>query len=88
MMKRNYVTPMIAVEYYELTQSIAACVKRFNSLDAACIVDDEDATDPMRDLAWDGWFIAGSCTVNEIPTGMGAEDGFCYHTNANAAFVS
>ena len=88
MMKRNYVTPVIAVEHYELTQSIAACVKRFNLLEAACIVDDEHATEHMKDLAWDGWFISGNCTNNEIPINMGAEDGFCYHTNASAAFVS
>ena len=85
-MKRNYVTPAIAVEYYNLTQSIAVCDRKIGLTDSLCVINDyEDATDDMREWAYDKWFLAG---CEKYAEEMGANDGMCYHTNANAAFAS
>ena len=84
-MKRNYVTPAIAVEYYNLTQSIAVCDRKIGLTDSQCVINDHDATDDMREWAYAEWFLGGCI---EIAEEMGANDGMCYHTNANAAFAS
>lgn len=85
MMKRNYVTPAIAVEYYDLTQSIAACVTKINFESESCVLMDSDSTQGMKDLV-DYFSFFLDC--ENIPIGMTEEDGACYHTNANAAFTS
>lgn len=85
-MKKQYEKPMLAVEYYMLSQSIAACATKIGFLDSACVKNDPDATSQMRDLAWSGYFVQGSC--EEYPEGMDNYDSICYHTNANAAFNS
>lgn len=85
-MKKQYEKPTLAVEYYQLTQAIAACVTKIGFLDSACVKQDPDATNQMKNLAWDGYFVQGHC--KKYPTGMDADDGICYHTNANAAFTS
>lgn len=86
-MKKQYIKPMLAVEYYELTQAIAACATKFGLMDSACVLNDADATDQMKDLAYVGFFIeAGGCGA--FPEGMDASDAICYHTNANSAFTS
>ena len=82
-MKKQYEKPTLAVEYYQLTQAIAARVTKIGFLDSACVTQDPDATNQMRSLAWVGYFVQGHC--NEYPEGMDANDGICYHTNANAA---
>lgn len=84
-MKRNYVTPVIAVEYYNLTQSIAACEKRIGWRDTDCVLNDGDSTQQMIDLCALNVYLEG-CTLNI--KGMSEFDGACYHTNANAAFTS
>lgn len=85
-MKKKYVTPMIAVEHYELTQAIASCATKIGFLDSACVLKDPDATWELKDLAGVGFFNAGKCEI--YPEGMDEADGACYHTNANAAFNS
>lgn len=85
-MKKRYVTPIITVEHYELTQSIAACETKIGFLDSNCVENDPDATDQMKDLAGVGFFTDGSCEV--YPKGMDGWDSICYHTNTNAAFNS
>lgn len=85
-MKKQYIKPMIAVEYYELTQSIASCATKIGFLDSNCVKNDPDATDQMRALAWDNFFIEGHC--QDYPYGMDGSDKICYHTNINAAFNS
>lgn len=85
-MKRNYVTPVITVEYYELTQSIAACITKINSLDSMCVLNDSDGV-PVWDYAFDGWFAPGHC-AEEWTAGMDSDDGICYHTSINQAFTS
>ena len=85
-MKRNYVTPAIAVEHYNLTQSIAACNIKINSLDEACVLNDSDSTEQMRALAYSNMLFADLCAKQA--QGMDGEDGICYHTNISSTFVS
>lgn len=87
-MKKQYQKPMLAVEYFELTQSVAACVGiRIHHADADCIAKDPDATDVMKDFALSGFFLGNACTLPFYAgdTGM---DGSCYHTSINSAFTS
>ena len=83
-MKKQYEKPMLAVEYYQLSQSIAACATKIGFLNSECVVKDPDATNKMKDLAYSDYFV--ECI--ESPTGMDKDDSICYHTNANAAFNS
>ena len=85
-MKKKYIAPVIAVEHYELTQTIASCVTKIGLLDSECVIKDPDATDDMKDLAYENWFTSGVCL--EAAVGMDEYDKICYHTNANAAFNS
>ena len=84
-MKKQYEKPTLAVEYYQLTQAIAACVTKIGFLDSACVKQDPDATNQMKNLAWQGYFVSG---CDQVPTDMDQNDSICYHTNANAAFNS
>lgn len=84
-MKKQYEKPTLAVEYYQLTQAIAACVTKIGFLDSACVKQDPDATNQMKNLAWEGYFMTG---CDQVPTDMDQNDSICYHTNANAAFNS
>ena len=84
--KKQYEKPMLAVEYYQLSQSIAACVTRINYQNSDCVKKDPDSTNQMKDLAWDGYFVEGVCS--QSPSGMDQNDSICYHTNASAAFTS
>lgn len=84
-MKKQYEKPLIAIEHYELTQSIASCGVKFNFLDKFCVIKDSDATTEMRNLAMKGYFI--ECT--NVPSyGEDNADSICYHTNTNVAFNS
>ena len=78
--------PLVAVERYELTQAIASCAIKIGFLNSDCVKKDPDATDQMRDLAYQGWFSSGECDL--AGNGMSQNDGVCYHTNINAAFNS
>lgn len=84
-MKKQYEKPTLAVEYYQLTQAIAACVTKIGFLDSACVKQDPDATNQMKNLAWEGYFMTG---CDQVPTDMDQNDSICYHTNARAAFNS
>ena len=89
-MKKKYMAPAIVIERYELTQSIAGCSTKIGFLNSACVEKDPDATPDMKDLAGIGFFTDSGngkgCLY--FPVGMDANDGICYHTNANAAFSS
>ena len=85
-MKRKYVTPMIAVEHYELTQTIADCSRKIGFWDRECVLKDADSTNEMRNLAAKYYFSAGHCANSA--NGMSENDGICYHTNLNTAFGS
>lgn len=77
---------MLAVEYYQLSQAIAACATKIGFQDSACVYNDEDATEQMRNLAGIGYFVQGPC--EDYPVGMDKNDSICYHTNVSAAFTS
>lgn len=85
-----YEKPMMAVERYELTQTIAACVKKIGFSDSQCVMNDVDATNHMKSMAYvNNWFIqSGTAGCGTWPEDMSGEDGSCYHTNANAYFTS
>ena len=86
-MKMPYEKPMMAIERYELTQSIASCDLKIGYSDSQCVIKDAEATNGMKQLAYsDQWFSDG-CT-NQVTFDMVDENGTCYHTNANAAFLS
>ena len=85
-MKKTYVAPAIAIERYELTQTIAACMTIIGLNDSACVLAAPGVTDQMKDLASIGWFVEGACA--ESASGMDNFDGICVHTNANTAFTS
>ena len=86
-MKKQYVKPMIAVEQYVLSQTIASCATKIGFENSECVIKDRDATNQMKDLAYSGFFTEqGNCSI--YATGMSGDDKFCYHTNANAAFSS
>lgn len=86
-MKRNYVTPLIAVEHYNLTQSIAACVVKINSMSSDCVLNDSDSSWDMQDMAGFGYFVdLENCA--RVATNMDFEDGTCYHTSVQKAFTS
>ena len=83
-MKRKYVTPAIAMEYYNLSQTIAGCATKIGFSNSECVLNDPDSTAGMKDFAMEGYFAAGGC---EQPA-MDGYDIICYHTNAQAAFNS
>lgn len=84
--KKQYEKPMLAVEYYQLSQSIAACATKIGFQNSECVKNDPDATNQMKNLAWADYFVEGFCT--KYPEGMDTNDKICYHTNAGAAFTS
>lgn len=86
-MKKKYITPVIEIEYYELTQAIAACSTKIGFLSSDCVKNDPDATNQMKDLAWSGFFTDNK-NCEDYPEGMDSWDKICYHTNASAAFTS
>ena len=85
-MKMPYEKPMMAIEYYELTQAIASCSLKISFTSSECVLTDTDSTKDMIEFAYDGYFIGTGC--DQEATGMTGSDGICYHTNMNAAFVS
>lgn len=85
-MKRQYEKPLIAIEHYELTQSIAACSRKIGFLNSQCVINDPDATTQMKSLAAANWFTNGYCAKSVIEGSD--ENGICYHTNLNSAFNS
>lgn len=90
-MKKTYTKPLLAVEHYELTQTIASCATKIGFLDSQCVKNDIHATNHMKDLAWSGFFAQGSDAhkgCDMFSDGTDPYDGICYHTNINAAFNS
>lgn len=89
-MKMKYEKPMVAVERYALSQSIASCaVKVGINGSNQCIIDNGQSLGGMWSMAYAaGYFasVTGGCqNIANIGQDFG---GVCYHTQANAAFVS
>lgn len=86
-MKKIYTKPMLAVERYELTQTVATCNTYKIGLNSnTCVLNDPDSPDPMKNLAYIGFFLEGHCDI--FSKNMSENDGICYHTSVNAAFNS
>lgn len=86
-MKIKYEKPMAAIEFYKLSQSIAACDIKINYLDNMCVVMDDDCPEEMRSYALDypNYF---STMCDTVCTNSPEYDSLCYHTQVNASFVS
>ena len=84
-MKKAYQKPMVVVENYQLTQSIAACSSIVSLYDSKCFLK-SSLPSQWKDLAYIGYFMEGYCDF--FPSDMDVFDGICYHTNAGAAFTS
>ena len=90
-MKKTYVAPWIAVEHYELTQTIADCsVKIGASGSMSCVGNDGDAPWQMRDLAseYPYYFISEPDLCKATAKYDEYENGICYHTNTVLTFHS
>jgi hypothetical protein len=89
-MKMKYEKPMVAVDLYQLTQSIAGCSIKVNYVNSGCFMDSPNTTVDMKALASVGFFVDGACLLTAVAgtTYDGAENGVCYHTNVNGALLS
>lgn len=90
-MKKKYVTPMIAVEHYELTQTIANCSVKIGFVDSECVLSDPDAPGRMKNMAKVSFFhssMSGYDGCSMLATGTSFEDGICYHTSTSMTFNS
>lgn len=85
-MKMKYEKPIVAVDRYELSQAIAGCSIRVNSVDSLCFLKDPDVPAITKSYAANGWFTEGNCALQTI-AGMNY-DGMCYHTQVNAVLKS
>lgn len=85
-MKMKYQKPMVAVDRYELSQSIAGCNIKVGSTSGMCFLKDPDVPNSMKSFAYYGWFADDACTYRVIAGNN--YDGFCYHTQANSALTS
>lgn len=84
-MKKTYEKPLIAVENYMLSQTIATCDVRIGFDNSACVIDDQDAPNDFRNLAYTGVFT-DKCDLE--PNIGDKYDNICYHTSAAAMFTS
>lgn len=85
-MKIKYEKPMVAVERYELSQAIAACVLKIGpSGSQYCVQTDPQTPDEMRNASYNDYFATDCSETASIGQ---TYDGICYHTQANATFVS
>lgn len=81
-MKMKYEKPMVAVDHYKLSQSIAGCAFKVNNADSACYLRDPDVPAVIKSFAASNWFTAdGNCAI-QAKAGQ-TYDGICYHTQAN-----
>ena len=86
-MKKKYEKPLIAVENYVLTQTIADCGVKIGFADSDCVIDDNDTPRGFRDLASIGYFTASGCRF-ELSSNEDGYDKICYHTQAAMLFTS
>lgn len=86
-MKKKYQKPMAAVEFYKLSQSIAACAIKINLLSNSCVVNDPDAPVEMRSVAYAyPEYFSTDCDTHFH--NIQDNDSLCFHTQANATFTS
>ena len=85
-MKKAYSKPIVLMESFGITQMLSSCTLRIGFRDSDCVLNDENATFDMWDLAANGYFSAGACSW--YPQNSDFEEGVCYHTSVNLAFSS
>ncbi len=85
-MKKPYKKPFLLMERFGVTQMLSNCSLLIGFQDENCVLDDENSTQAMWELALQGYFAAGACSW--YPHNKGYEEGVCYHTNVNLAFSS
>ena len=86
-MKKAYKKPQATIEFFALTQAIAACDPTLivHYKDADCIYS-SSLPDQWFDLAVNGMFADNSCSKHAQ---VGADyAGVCFHTNASPTFTS
>lgn len=86
-LKMKYEKPMAAIEFYQLSQSIAACSIGISYLNRDCVISDNDTPDETRSIAllYPEYF-SSPCVKNA--TAMQGNDFICVHTQVNALFTS
>ena len=89
-MKMKYEKPMVAVDLYTLTQSIAGCGISVGFMDNGCFLDSPNVPPEMKSFAAHGWFVDGHCDIAIVAgtTYDGIYDAMCFHTQANGALTS
>ena len=85
-MKMKYEKPMVAVDLYQLTQSIAGCSISVGFINSGCFLESPKVPPQMKAFAANGWFVDGSCDVHTVAGTT--YDGMCFHTQANGALTS
>ena len=85
-MKMKYEKPMVAVDLYQLTQSIAGCAISVGFINSGCFLESPNVPPAMKAFAANGWFVDGSCDVHTVAGTT--YDGMCFHTQANGALTS
>jgi hypothetical protein len=94
-MKLSYQKPLVAVERFELSQSIAACTIKIGFASNTCVQNDADTPPEMRSVAIQNpMYFADKCNeaghfdvINDFVPGL-TKDQLCYHTQTNATFTS
>lgn len=85
-MKKQYKSPELLVERFELTQHLASCGISLNAIEIACVLNSASATPEMKDLAIQGYFAEG-CPRQPV-IGPDNYASFCYVTASGLTFGS
>ncbi len=85
-MKKAYNKPIVLMESFGVTQMLTNCTLKIGFADAMCVLNDENSTHNMLNLAVFGTFTANECA--EYPQNTDNDEGVCYHTSVNLAFTS
>lgn len=86
-MKMKYQKPMVAVEHYKLSQSIAACVIHIGLTNNSCVLHDKDTPVEVKSFAYTYANYFGVTCDDNCATVQDNEK-ICYHTSVNALFTS
>ena len=86
----KYEKPIVAVDLYELTQSIAGCTITVSFTDSGCFLNSPNVPPEMKAFAANGWFVESNCLIHTVAgtTYDVVYDGMCFHTPANGALTS
>lgn len=92
-MKKQYVSPVIEVEQFVLTQAIASCHQSLivPSQDTNCLLKLEsnlEAVTVLQEYAHSGYFWEGFTGCEDWSLNVDSDDGICYHTSMNLLFSS